>query len=367
MNPISIARPSIDHNEIDAVVEVMKTGELAQGKWVYEFEDKFSQTFDLPYSAAVCNGTVALHVALQVAGVQPDDLVLTTPFTFVATSNAILYCGAIPIYVDIDEHTYNISIDSLKEMIAKYPQARYLMLVHLFGQSCNMDEIIKLTKENNITIIEDCAQSHGATYDSKPVGSFGIAGTFSFYPTKNMSTGEGGLITSTQPSVIEDCKLLINHGSNTRYVHEVLGYNYRMTNIAAAIGIEQLKKIDNMNQRRLENATQYLENIDNKLIKLPFTINKAKHVFHQFTIQTTQRDHLAEYLTKNNIGSGIYYPYPLHQQKHIVHYLNDKNINIPKLPVTELVAQKVISIPVHPLLEENEVEYIIETLNAYSV
>lgn len=363
---IPIAKPSIGEQEIQAVTKVMETGQLAQGETVVQFEGAFAQHFGHHASAAVCNGTVALHVALQAAGVQPGDLVLTTPFTFVATSNAILYCNAIPIYVDIDEQTFNISPAALRKAVSDYPEARYLLLVHLFGQSCDMDEIMSIAEEFNLVIIEDCAQAHGATFNAKPVGQFGIGGTFSFYPTKNMSTGEGGMITSESPVFIDRCKLFINHGSKERYKHEVLGYNYRMTNIAAAIGIEQLKKIDNMNSARRSNAEYYYKHINNTLVELPIVHESAYHVYHQFTLRTKYRDRLMEHLTNNGIGTGIHYPSPINKQTHIQEYLSLHNQQDQHCPVAESLANEVISIPVHPSLSESDLEYICTHINSFN-
>lgn len=367
MITIPIARPLIGEEEIQAVTDVMKTGQLAQGETVTQFENDFSRHFGHKSAAAISNGTVAIHTALKAAGVKSGDIVLTTPFTFVATSNAILYCNAIPVFVDIDEKTYNISPDAIRKAAMQFPEARYLLLVHLFGQACKMDEIELIAKEFSLIIIEDCAQAHGAKYNSKPVGSFGIGGTFSFYPTKNMSTGEGGMIVSDSTQYIESCKLLINHGSKERYVHEVLGYNYRMTNLAAAIGIEQLKKINLMNNLRRNNAKYFFEHIDNELVTLPVVHSQSYHVFHQFTIKTNHRNTLVNYLTSKGIGTGIYYPIPINKQHHIELYLKANNQDNQICPVSDQVANQVVSIPIHPALAENELKYICNSINNFRI
>jgi len=367
MRHIPIAKPSIGTEEIEAVTRVLETGQLAQGETVYQFEQEFSEHFGYTGSAAVANGTAALHVALLAAGVKPGDKVLTTPFTFVATSNAILYCNAVPVFVDVDEASFNISPEAIRKAANDYPEARYLLLVHLFGQSCEMDKIAEIAKEFNLTIIEDCAQAHGATYQSKPVGTFGCGGTFSFYPTKNMSTGEGGMIVSQDTQFLETSKLLINHGSKQRYVHEVLGYNYRMTNISAAIGIEQLKKIDRMNSARRKNAEYYFSNIYNSLVTLPFVHEYSHHVFHQFTITTTHRDQLVSYLSEKGIGTGIHYQLPVHKQMHIKEYLASVKHKQYSCPTAEKLSEQVLSIPVNPELSMEDLEYVVQTINNFSV
>ncbi|WP_431086429.1 DegT/DnrJ/EryC1/StrS family aminotransferase [Paenibacillus sp. 8b26] len=367
MRHISIAKPSIGTEEIEAVTRVLESGQLAQGETVYQFEREFSEHFGYTGSAAVANGTAALHVALLAAGVKPGDKVLTTPFTFVATSNAILYCNAVPVFVDVDEASFNISPEAIRKAANDFPEARYLLLVHLFGQSCEMDKIAEVAKEFNLTIIEDCAQAHGATYQSKPVGTFGCGGTFSFYPTKNMSTGEGGMIVSQDTQFLDTSKLLINHGSKQRYVHEVLGYNYRMTNIAAAIGIEQLKKIDQMNSARRKNAEYYFSNIHNNLVTLPFVHEYSHHVFHQFTITTTYRDQLVSYLTEKGIGTGIHYQLPVHKQLHIKEYLASVKQKQYSCPTADKLSEQVLSIPVNPALSMEDLEYVVQTINNFSV
>ncbi|QHT63428.1 DegT/DnrJ/EryC1/StrS family aminotransferase [Paenibacillus lycopersici] len=362
---IAIARPSIDEREIEAVVAVMRTGSLAQGDTVAEFEKKFAAEFAHSHTAAITNGTAALHIALLSAGVQPGDRVLTTPFSFIATTNAIIYCGAVPCFVDIDEYSFNLSPENLEASIAKYPDAKYLLLVHLFGNPCRMDEIMNIANKHNITVIEDCAQAHGAEFDARPVGTFGIGGTFSFYPTKNMTTGEGGMLVSSDVAYIERCKKLINHGSSERYVHDITGYNYRLTNIAAAIGLVQADKVREMNHRRKLNAAYYNANIANEWLRLPEASARANHVFHQYTIVTDERDKLEAYLNKHAIGYGIYYPIPIHLQRSVMEYMRHAGQSIERMPVAEALSTKVISIPVHSQLPEEEVLYIAEKLNGF--
>jgi perosamine synthetase len=365
---IPIANPCIEEDEIQAVVDIMKTGQLAQGECVFRFEQRFASHLGYAHAAAVNNGTTALHVALLAAGVKKNDLVLTTPFSFIATTNAILYCGAIPCFVDIEENTFNIDPEKLKESIQKWPNAKYLLIPHLFGLPCEMDQIMAIAKSRGIIVIEDCAQAHGAKYAGKPVGSFGISGTFSFYPTKNMTTGEGGMIVSDNPDYIQLCKKYINHGSTERYVHDVTGFNYRMTNIAAAIGIAQLAKLHQFNERRIRNAEYLLKYIKNEHIQNPVRPAKCEHVFHQFTVKTKYREALIKHLSDRGVGYGIYYPVPIHYQKNVKDYLESIN-RLPEphsLPISEKIAKEVLSIPVHPQLDESQMEQIVDALNTFT-
>ncbi|MCM3785125.1 DegT/DnrJ/EryC1/StrS family aminotransferase [Neobacillus mesonae] len=333
----------------------------------FNFEKRFSETFGYPYAAAANNGTASLHVSLLGAGVTEGDKVLTTPFSFIATTNAILYCRGIPIFVDVDEHSFNLSPSALRNTLKEHPDAKYLLLVHLFGQPCDMKEIMSIASEYSLTIIEDCAQAHGASYDGQPVGTFGIGGAFSFYPTKNMTTAEGGMIVSTNPEYAELCRKMINHGSNRQYVHDVLGFNYRMTSISAAIGSVQLSKIHDFTFKRKMIAGKYLAEINNDYITLPKMTPSADHVFHQFTIKTPFRNELSAHLKQNGVGYGIYYPMPLHKQQHVMTYANDRGFEIKQQPTAENLAEQVLSIPVHPQLEEAEVEHIVKVLNEFVV
>ncbi|MBE1445668.1 DegT/DnrJ/EryC1/StrS family aminotransferase [Paenibacillus sp. OAS669] len=362
---IAIAKPVIDELEIQAVVNVMRSGNLAQGDVVFDFENQFSNHFGNKYSAAISNGTVALHIALLAAGVTPGDVVLTTPFSFIATTNAIIYCGAIPHFVDVDDKTFNISPQAIEEALIKNRNIKYLLLVHLYGQACKMDDIMEIARKYDVKVIEDCAQAHGSAYNKKPVGTFGIGGTFSFYPTKNMTTGEGGMIVSENEDYISYCKKLINHGSTVRYVHDVTGYNYRMTNISAAIGLAQLTRINKMNELRQENANYFLKHIENEHIILPYTEVGSEHIYHQFTLKTNYRESLIKFLTEKEIGYGIHYPVPINEQKNVIEYLDFNKSELQSTPVAKTLSEKVISIPVHPSLSKDNLEYIVETVNEF--
>ncbi|MBI4320670.1 MAG: DegT/DnrJ/EryC1/StrS family aminotransferase [Chloroflexi bacterium] len=346
---IPISSPLMGSEEQDAVSRVMQSGVLAQGPRVAEFERAFADFIGVRHAIATSNGTTALHTALLAHGIGPGDEVITTPFTFIASTNAVLYVGAMPVFVDVDD-SFNVDADLLEAALTE--RTRAVLPVHLYGQPAAMDTICRFANRHNLAVVEDACQAHGAEFAGRKVGSFGT-GCFSFYPTKNMTTGEGGMITTDDGDIAERARWIINHGSQRRYHHEFLGYNYRMTEIAAAIGLEQLKKLPGFNARRIANAEFY----DRSLAHLPGLLTPSiypsrSHVYHQYTIRLTRlgRDEMAEALSKSGIGTGIYYPVPVHRQRS-VQYLGLGGL---ALPVAERLSGEVLSIPVHPGITDAE-------------
>ncbi|MFO8101146.1 MAG: DegT/DnrJ/EryC1/StrS family aminotransferase [Dehalococcoidia bacterium] len=357
---LKISNPSVGDIEMRAVKDILESGMLAQGPKVAEFEEAFASVAGTKYAVAVNSGTAALHTALLAAGVGEGDEVITTPFSFIATANSILFCGARPVFVDIDESTFNIGPALIEKKIT--PKTKALMIVHLYGQPCDMDEVLAICRNHELTLIEDACQAHGARYQGKEAGSFGI-GCFSFYPTKNMTTGEGGIITTSDPQIAEKARVIRNHGQSERYLHESLGYNYRMTDIAAAIGICQIEKLAEFNRKRVSNASFLTEEIQqiNGLIP-PLVAPGRNHVFHQYTIRVTDdfgmsRDTLKEKLYQKGIMTGIYYPIPIHKQPLYREMGYDEY-----LPVSEKAAVEVLSLPVRPGLSEEDLKFIIQGL-----
>jgi len=357
---INIACPQIGREEIKAVTEVLKSGMLAQGPKVKEFEEKFARFIGTKFAIATSSGTTALEVVLRAYGIGEGDEVITSPFTFIATANAILYTGARPVFADIDEKNFNLDPEKIEKAITKKTKA--ILPVHLYGLPCNMTEIIKIAKKHKLMVIEDACQAHGAEYRGKKVGSFG-AGTFSLYPTKNMTTGEGGMVTTNSQEIYEKANLLRAHGSKIKYYHDILGYNYRMTDIGAAIGLEQLKKLPKFNAIRIKNA-RYLSKELSKItgIIVPQAPKEVKHVYHQYTVRITpefplKRDEVLAGLTEAGIGTAVFYPLPINEQK-VYRDLGYK----PDTPIAAKVAQEVISLPVHPGLKEKDLEYIVKTI-----
>lgn len=352
---ISIAKPNIGEEEIKAVIGVLNSGILAQGPKVKEFEENFAKYINTNYAIATSSGTAALHTALLASNIKKNDEVITTPFSFVATSNSILATGAKPVFVDIKKEDFNINPDLIQEKINNKTKA--LIVVSLYGLTPDMEEISKIAKDNNLLLIEDAAQAHGAEYKGKKAGSFGI-GCFSFYPTKNITTSEGGMITSSNSEFVEKARMIINHGSKVKYYHEAFGLNFRMTSIAAAIGIEQLKKLDEFNKTRIENANYLINNLKETNIILPKVKENYKHVFHQFTIMVNNRDEILKKLHEKEIKAEVYYPLPIFEQP-LYKKLKYKNKGF---PIVNEVCKKVLSLPVHPSLKKEELDCIIKTL-----
>jgi dTDP-4-amino-4,6-dideoxygalactose transaminase len=286
--------------------------------------------------------------------------VITTPFSFVATANAILYAQAVPVFCDIDLQDYNISPKELLDTVKNHSDAKAIIIVHLYGYPAHMAELMAIADEYNLAVIEDCAQAHGASINGKKVGTFGHFGVFSFYPTKNMTCGEGGLLATQNKELAEKARCLINHGQTAKYQHDVLGYNYRMTNIHAAIGIEQLRKLAGFNERRKTIAARYSREITNPAFIKPVCLPGVEHVYHQYTLGVNNRSSFIEFLEAQGIGYGIHYPtaipeQTLYQQREILGSFTNARI----------ASERVVSIPVHPGLTEQEVDYIVSSLQKY--
>jgi perosamine synthetase len=361
---ISISKVIIDEIEQKTITSVLKTGKLTQGKKVEEFESAFANYIGTKYAIAVSSGTSALYLSLLSLGIGKGDEVITTPFSFIASSNAILYTGAKPVFADIEKESFNIDPELITKKITSKTKA--ILPVHLYGLPCNIKKIQIIAKKYKLKIIEDSCQAHGAEYLGKKVGSIGELGCFSFYATKNMTTIEGGMITTNSRKLYESIKLLRNHGSKKRYHHSILGFNFRMTEINAVLGIEQLKKLDRFNNARIKNANFFNNNLsDLKEIILPNTPKEYRHVFHQYTIKLRNpktRGSLINYLNKKGISSQIYYPIPIHKQKE---YL-DLGFN-DKCPITEKICKQVLSIPVHPYLSKNDLNKIADSIKSFFV
>lgn len=357
---ISIAKPLIGEEEKQAVLEVLDSGIIAQGPRVKAFEDAFANMCGVKYAIATTSGTTALHTALLAHGIGEGDEVITSPFTFVASANSILFTGAKPVFVDIDPLTFNIDPNLIESAIT--PRTRAVMPVHLFGLSCDMDPILAVAEKYGLVVIEDACQSHGATYEGKKVGSFGT-GAFSFYPTKNITSAEGGMITTSDDTIADKCRVIRQHGMRRRYYHDELGFNFRMTDLHAAVGLEQLKKLGKFNRKRQQNALFLTEQLEGVIV--PSVPEGYDHVFHQYTVRVPEgrRDELIEHLHRDGIGTGVYYPVPIHKQTFYLHQLGYHLY----LPESERAAQEVISLPVHPALYPADLEIIVESVNDFEL
>ena len=362
---IPVSKIVISRKEENAVVEVLRSGQIAHGLKAEEFESNFAKYIGTKYAVAVSNGTVALHLAYLALGLKTGDEVITTPYSFIASVNSFLFVGATPIFVDIGED-FNIDASKVEEKITDKTKA--IMPVDLYGNPCEMDKLLKIGEKYKIPIIEDACQAHGAEYKRKKIGSFGKLACFSFYATKNMTTGEGGMITTNDKNLYKYLKTARVHGSSVRYYHKFLGYNYRMTDIQAVLGIEQLKKLDEFNEKRIKNA-EFLSNHlkDIKGIITPEVADNKKHVFHQYAIRITEdflisRAKLIEFLKQYGIGSSITYPIPIHLQEEIIN-MGFGNIS---LPAAEELSRQVLCLPVHPYLTQEELKQIVNAVNLAS-
>ncbi|MGH2428810.1 MAG: DegT/DnrJ/EryC1/StrS family aminotransferase, partial [Candidatus Limnocylindria bacterium] len=340
--------------EKQSVWEALASGSLAQGPKVREFEERFAAFVGVSHAVATSSGTTALHLALLAHEIGEGDEVITVPFTFIASANSILYTGARPVFVDIDEATYMIDVEQVESAIT--PRTRAIMPVSLYGQPADMPAIMEIADRHGLRVIEDAAQSHGAAVDGRQSGTWGI-GAFSFYPTKNMTTGEGGILTTDDAALAERARLLREHGMKVRYHHDMVGYNFRMTDVHAAIGLAQLEKLPAYNRRRQAIAARYDAELTGVIT--PYVRPGTTHVYHQYTIRVPRRDEFVERLTERGVGTGIYYPIPVHRQKPFV----ARGYGEQRYPVTDQLTEEVLSIPVHPSLSDEEVGTVVAAVN----
>jgi dTDP-4-amino-4,6-dideoxygalactose transaminase len=354
---IPISKPYIGDEEKKAVMEVLDSGMLVQGPRTAKFEERFAQVSGVKHAVATSNGTTALHIALLAHGVGAGDEVITTPFTFMASISSILYTGAKPVFVDIEADTFNIDPNQIEAAIT--PRTKAIMPVHLYGYVCEMDAIMDIAARHNLTVIEDAAQAVGATYKGKTAGSFGT-GCFSLYATKNVMSGEGGMITTDDDELAQKCRMIRNHGMQRRYYHDMLGYNFRMSDLYAAIGLAQMDRLEGFTARRREIAACYNERIESVIT--PAVKDGYGHVWHQYTVRVDggrDRDAAMKQLNEAGVGTGIFYPVPAYDQTPVV----ERGFGGMRLPVTEQITKEVISLPVHPQLSDEDVETVIREVN----
>jgi len=361
---IPINAPQIGQEEIDAVVKVLKSGNLTHGlgagPMVTEFEKAFAQFVKTKHAIGVNTGTAALHLAIAGADVKPGDEVILPSFTFVATAEVIVIAGAKPVFVDIDPETYNISPKEIEKVITKKTKA--IMPVDLYGLSADVQPIREIADKHGLKIIEDAAQAHGAVYNGKPAGAFADVACWSFYASKNMTTGEGGMITTNNDEVAKRLRFMRSHGEKEKYTSLMLGHNYHMPEIQAAIGCVQLKKLPSFLTKRGKNAKKLTEKLGQaKDLQLPKEPKGYKHSWYLYTVRMKrakkeQRDKAVEELKRKGIGAEVYYMNPVHLMPYY------RSFGKYRLPETEKAARQVFSLPVHPGVTAEQIDFIGKTV-----
>jgi dTDP-4-amino-4,6-dideoxygalactose transaminase len=349
---IPITAPDIDQAEIDAVTDVLRSGQLASGPRVAELEARWADFVGVRHAIAVSNGTAALMLVFANLDLAPRDEVITVAHTFNATVASILFAGATPVFVDIEPDTLVIDADRIEAAVT--PRTRAICPVHLFGLPADMAAIGAISERYGLAVVEDACQAHGATFDRRPVGSFGH-GVFSLYATKNMTTGEGGLITTDDDALADRIRLYRSQGMRERYRHETLGYNYRLTDLAAAIGLSQLNKLARNTERRQAVAARYDAAFAGLPVERPARPTDRTHVFHQYTLRVgPERDRIVGDLASAGVSTGVYYPIPVHRQPYVV----ERGI-VADLPETDRAAATTLSIPIYPGLTESDQDVVI--------
>jgi dTDP-4-amino-4,6-dideoxygalactose transaminase len=354
---VPIAAPEISSAAKEAVVEVLDSGMIADGEHVREFEASFAEYVGTEHAIATSSGTTALHAMFEATGIGEGDVVVTSPFSFISSANAIKHAGAEPVFADVDPETFNLDPESTRELVERRDDITAVMPVHLYGLPADMDAFRDLAAEFDLHLFEDAAQAHGSTVDGEMVGSIADAAAFSFYPTKNMTTGEGGMITTDDDEIAQRARQVINHGRSGSYEHEFVGYNFRMTNTQAVIGQDQLQRLSEWIDQRQENAKKLTEGFENlTTIETPTIPSGRTHAFHQYTVRTDDRAVLQSTLESADVGYGVYYPTTIPDQPA---YEQDADI-----PVARQLVDSVLSLPVHPHLTTDDIDTIINTIRA---
>ncbi len=361
---IRIAQPVIGDEEVRNVIEVLKSGMLAHGPLVEEFEKRFAEYIGVKHALTIANGTLALTAALKAAGVGPGDEVIVPCFTFIATATAVLAVGARPVFADIELETYTIDPRDVENKLTS--RTRAIIAVHLYGHMADVKRLSRIAREEDLVLIEDAAQAHGASLEGVKAGAWGDAAAFSFYATKNMTMGEGGAVTTNRDDIAWRVRMLRNHGQESKYLHVTFGLNLRITSIQAAIGLAQLRKLDELNRRRRENARLLTEGLKNTGLILPREKPGYYHVYHQYVVRVepekvgVTRDDLSSRLRSKGVETAVHYPLALPDQPlfRAMGYPPADTI----CPNAAKAAREVLSLPVHPLLSREDIEYIIEAV-----
>jgi dTDP-4-amino-4,6-dideoxygalactose transaminase len=338
-------------------VRVLARSSFILGPEVFQFEEVFASYLNVAHCVAVNSGTAALHLTLQALGIGPGDEVITVPNTFIATAEAISAIGARPVFVDVDPVSYTMDPAAVENAITERTKA--LLPVHLYGQPADLNPLLAIARRNNLSLVEDACQAHGATYNGTKVGTLGIAGCFSFYPGKNLGClGEGGAVVTNDPDIAEQVRMLRDHGSVRKYEHRVPGYNFRMEGLQGGFLHVKLKYLDAWNERRRLAAKKFDDRLSGSALILPTEMPYARHVYHLYVVQAENRDSLREQLLAAGIETGLHYPIPLHLQK----AYSCLGYQASSFPVAENMSRRILSLPMHPDLTDEQIEYVASVL-----
>jgi len=367
LKKIPLSRPSIDQSDIDAVVEILRSGWLTSGPKCEEFEREFAKYVGAKCAVALNSCTAALHLALKCSGISRGDEVIVPSLTFPTTANAALYQEAIPVFAEVDAETYNIDPNKLEDKLSK--KTRAIIPVHISGNPCEMDPILEIAKKYDLVVVEDAAESLGSEYHQRRVGSFGI-GCFSFFPTKNITTGEGGMLTTNDPEIAEKAKMMRGHGiaigtwareasrKPWERVQTMLGYNYRMTDFQAALGLSQLRRVNRLNEKRITHAAYLSEHLESIQVVTQKVLPKCKHVYQMYTPRLLKgnRDALVAELRKKGLDASVHFNPPVHLQPYYTRLFGFKG---GELPTTEEISRTIFTLPMFPELTSSDLERIV--------
>jgi dTDP-4-amino-4,6-dideoxygalactose transaminase len=364
---IPLSKPYIDKEMKEKVQEVIDSGQYILGNHCKDFEKEFAQFIGVKHAVLTSSGTSAIFLSLKALGVGPGDGILVPSLTAFPTVEPVFHVGAKPIFINIDE-TFTMDPKHIEKVlknrsqIQKVKKIKGIIPVHLYGHPADMDPILDLAKRYGLFLLEDCCQAHGARYQGKRVGSMGVAGCFSFYPSKNLTVfGDGGILVTDDETLAKHCRMLRDHGRLGKYEHELVGYNLRFNEIQAVVGRLQLQKLDRFNESRRQIARWYGDGLKGLPVITPQVQDWAEPVFHLYVIQTTQRENLANYLKERGVQTGIHYPIPCHLQPAVKHTLGRQ----PKLKRTEEAAKKILSLPIYPELEKEKVDFVCATIKEF--
>lgn len=353
---IPLSKVYMDDDVKKAVLEVLDSGWYILREKVREFEGRFAEFCGVKNAVCVSSGTAAIFLSLLALDIKPRDEVIVPSFSFIASATSVIHLGAKPVFVDIEAKTYTVDPKKIREAVTERTKA--IIPVHLYGHPANMDAILEMAEENDLHVVEDACQAHGAEYKGRKVGGIGHVACFSFYPSKNMTVcGDGGAVITNNEEIAEKVRMIRDHGRREKYIFKMLGYNLRFNEIQAAIGIKQLEKLSRWNEARRNIARMYNQASEG-LVTIPVEEPWAKHVYHLYVIRTEKRDELRDFLRQQGVSTGVHYPVPIHKQPAITSVLGAQ----PALRNTERFAQEVLSLPIYPALTKREVEYVSEKI-----